>query len=165
MLDRPTALNALAAEMLTQLTTTVDGLAVDHAVDVIVLSRAGRAFSTRSSSKRSATIGSTVARPATWSTWRSGPSPTGWPPSKGGDRQGQQLLLRGRLSCCSLPPMWAVSQRLVATVGITRARLQYTVRTFTGAEAATGGLVGAAVSADRVDALSSPTSRRTAWLR
>jgi len=45
-----------------------------------------------------------------------------------------------------------VSQRLVATVGITRARLSYTARTLTGAEAATGGLIGAAVSADRVDA-------------
>ena len=45
-----------------------------------------------------------------------------------------------------------MSQRLVATVGITRAReLSYTARTFTGAEAAAWGLVTRAVPADELD--------------
>src|SRR6185436_18670076 len=41
-----------------------------------------------------------------------------------------------------LRPTWGMSQRLVATVGITRAReLSYTARTFTGSQAADWGLV------------------------
>ena len=45
-----------------------------------------------------------------------------------------------------------MSQRLVATVGITKAReLSYTARTFTGTEAAAWGLVNRAVPADELD--------------
>ena len=51
-----------------------------------------------------------------------------------------------------LRPTWGMSQRLVAAVGITRAReLSYTARTFTGADAARWGLVADAVPADELD--------------
>lgn len=52
-----------------------------------------------------------------------------------------------------LRPTWGMSQRLVAAVGATRAReLSYTARSFTGAEAATWGLVSRAVPLDELDA-------------
>ena len=51
-----------------------------------------------------------------------------------------------------LRPTWGMSQRLVATVGITRAReFSYTARTFTGSDAAAWGLVTRAVPADALD--------------
>lgn len=53
-----------------------------------------------------------------------------------------------------LRPTWGMSQRLVAAVGIGRAReLSFTARTFTGAEAATWGLVAQAVPAGELDAV------------
>jgi enoyl-CoA hydratase/carnithine racemase len=45
VLDRPDALNALTSDMLTVLAATLDEVAVDDAVEVIVLTGAGRAFS------------------------------------------------------------------------------------------------------------------------
>jgi len=52
-----------------------------------------------------------------------------------------------------LRPTWGMSQRLVAAVGVTRARaLSYTAQTFTGSEAATWGLVTQAVPLDELDA-------------
>ena len=52
-----------------------------------------------------------------------------------------------------LRPTWGMSQRLVAAVGITRARdLSYTARTFTGADAAAWGLISASVPLADLDA-------------
>jgi enoyl-CoA hydratase/carnithine racemase len=52
-----------------------------------------------------------------------------------------------------LRPTWGMSQRLVAAVGVTRAReLSYTARTFTGTDAARWGLVAEAVPAGELDA-------------
>ncbi len=51
-----------------------------------------------------------------------------------------------------LRPTWGMSQRLVAAVGIGRAReLSYTARTFTGADAARWGLVVDAVPGEDLD--------------
>ncbi len=51
-----------------------------------------------------------------------------------------------------LRPTWGMSQRLVAAVGITRARqLSYTAATFTGRQAAEWGLVQRAVPAEELD--------------
>ena len=52
-----------------------------------------------------------------------------------------------------LRPTWGMSQRLVAAIGITRARqLSYTAATFTGRQAAEWGLVQRSVPGEELDA-------------
>ena len=182
-LDRPDALNAITVEMLEALSEALDRLAVDDDVDVIVLTGAGRAFSAGVDLKalgqrslRGGKVGNVLDLPARAVTERlttiakvvvarvNGHCFTG----------ALELVLACDLAIAAenatfgdthakfgLRPTWGMSQRLVATVGITRAReLSYTARTFTGTEAAAWGLVTRAVPADELDdAIAELTSR------
>lgn len=173
-LDRPEALNAITVEMLDMLAQSLDRLAADDEVDVIVLTGAGRAFSAGVDLKalgqrslRGGKVGDVLDLPARAVTERlssiakvvvarvNGHCFTG----------ALELVLACDLAVAAenaifgdthakfgLRPTWGMSQRLVLAVGITRAReLSYTARTFTGAEAAAWGLVSRAVPADQLD--------------
>jgi enoyl-CoA hydratase/carnithine racemase len=174
VLDRPEVLNAITAEMLEALAESLDRLAVDDSVDVVVLTGAGRAFSAgvdlKALGQRSLSggkVGDVLDVPARAVTDRlstlakvvvarvNGHCFTG----------ALELVLACDLAIAAddamfgdthakfgLRPTWGMSQRLVAAVGITRAReLSYTARTFTGTEAAAWGLVNRAVPADELD--------------
>jgi enoyl-CoA hydratase len=174
VLDRPEALNALTSEMLSALATTLDALATDDAVEVIVLTGAGRAFSAGVDLKALGTrrldggkVGDVLDVPARAVTSRlTSISKLVIAKVNGFCFTGAlELVLACDLSIAAetakigdthakfgLRPTWGMSQRLVATIGITRAReLSYTARTFTGSDAAAWGLVTRAVPADELD--------------
>jgi enoyl-CoA hydratase/carnithine racemase len=173
-LDRPEALNAITVGMLEALASSLDRLALDDTVDVIVLTGAGRAFSAgvdlKALGRRSlhdGKVGDLLDSPARAVTERlttipkvvvarvNGPCFTG----------ALELVLACDLAIATenatlgdthakfgLRPTWGMSQRLVAAVGVTKAReLSYTARTFSGREAAAWGLVNGAVPPDRLD--------------
>ena len=175
VLDRPEALNALTTDMLIALAATLDHVAVDDAVDVIVLTGAGRAFSAGVDLKAlgqrrldGGKVGDVLDLPARAVTSRLSTIPKLVIAKVNGFcfTGALELVLACDLSIAAetvklgdthakfgLRPTWGMSQRLIAIVGITRAReLSYTARTFTGAEAATWGLVTRAVPADELDA-------------
>jgi enoyl-CoA hydratase len=174
LLDRPEALNALTADMLHALASTLDVLAADGAVDVIVLTGGGRAFSAGVDLKAlgarrldGGKVGDILDIPARAVTQRLTTIPKVVVAKvKGFCFTGAlELVLACDLAVVAdtaklgdthakfgLRPTWGMSQRLVATVGINKAReLSYTARTFTGAQAAAWGLVTRAVPADELD--------------
>jgi len=173
-LNRPDALNAITAEMLVDLAAALDELAADDGVGIVVLAGAGRAFCAgvdlKALGQRSlddGKVGDVLDLPARAVTRRlttiakvvvakvHGACFTG----------ALELMLACDLAVAAddakfgdthakfgLRPTWGMSQRLVAAVGIARARdLSYTARTFSGAEAAAWGLVTRAVPADALD--------------
>jgi enoyl-CoA hydratase len=174
VLDRPGALNALTSDMLTALASTLDQVEINDAVEVIVLTGAGRAFSAGVDLKalgqrrlEGGKVGDVLDVPARAVTSRlSTISKLVIAKVNGFCFTGAlELVLACDLAIAAenaklgdthakfgLRPTWGMSQRLVAAVGITRAReLSYTARTFTGAEAAAWGLVTRAVPADVLD--------------
>lgn len=174
VLDRPEALNAITSEMLTTLADSLDAAADDAAVDVVVLTGAGRAFSAgvdlKALGERSldaGKVGDVLDVPARAVTHRLTTMPKVVIARVNGFcfTGALELMLACDLAIAvdtakfgdthakfGLRPTWGMSQRLVAAVGITRARdLSYTARTFTGAQAAEWGLVQQAVPADQLD--------------
>jgi enoyl-CoA hydratase len=174
VLDRPEALNALTADMLTALAATLDRMAADDAVEVIVLTGAGRAFSAGVDLKAlgqrrldGGKVGDVLDIPARSVTERITMIPKVVIARVNGFcfTGALELVLACDLAVAAdtakfgdthakfgLRPTWGMSQRLVAAVGITKAReLSYTARTFSGAQAAAWGLVTRAVPADELD--------------
>jgi enoyl-CoA hydratase len=174
VIDRPEALNALTADMLNALVATLDRVAADVAVEVIVLTGAGRAFSAGVDLKAlgqrrldGGKVGDVLDIPARAVTERLTTIPKVVIARVNGFcfTGALELVLACDLAVAAdtaklgdthakfgLRPTWGMSQRLVATVGITRAReLSYTARTFTGEQAAAWGLVTRAVPADELD--------------
>ncbi|MEO5899505.1 MAG: enoyl-CoA hydratase/isomerase family protein [Ilumatobacteraceae bacterium] len=174
VLDRPGALNALTADMLIELGATLDRVAADDAVEVIVLTGAGRAFSAGVDLKAlgqrnldGGKVGDLLDIPARVVTERITMIPKVVIARVNGFcfTGALELLLACDLAVAAdtaklgdthakfgLRPTWGMSQRLVAAVGITKAReLSYTARTFTGAQAAAWGLVTCSVPADELD--------------
>ncbi len=173
-LDRPDALNAITAEMLRALTDSLDRFADDDAVDVIVLTGAGRAFSAgvdlKALGQRSlhgGKVGDVLDLPARAVIQRLTTIPRVVVARVNGYcfTGALELVLACDLAIAAegatfgdthakfgLRPTWGMSQRLVAAVGITKAReLSYTARPFTGSEAAEWGLVNRAVPAEELD--------------
>jgi enoyl-CoA hydratase len=167
-LNRPKALNAITAEMLNLLGTTLDQAATDDNVGVIVLTGAGRAFSAgvdlKALAARPTALGDAgdflntparAAMPKVVIAKINGFCFTG----------GLELALGCDLIVAAdeakladthakwgLRPTWGMSQRLIRLIGPTRAReLSYTARTFTGAEAAAWGLATRAAPRAQLD--------------
>ena len=174
-LDRPDALNALTSEMLVELAATLDRLATDDTVEVIVLTGAGRAFSAGVDLKAlgqrrldGGKVGDVLDLPARAVTSRLTTIPKVVVAKVNGFcfTGALELVLACDLAVAAdtaklgdthakfgLRPTWGMSQRLVATIGIVRAReLSYTARQFTGAEAAEWGMITRAVPAAELDA-------------
>lgn len=175
VLDRPEALNSLTAGMLDALAATLDDVAADSAVEVIVLTGTGRAFSAGVDLKAlgqrrldGGKVGDILDLPARAVTERLTTIPKVVIARVNGFcfTGALELVLACDMAIATdearfgdthakfgLRPTWGMSQRLVATVGITRAReLSYTARTFTGAQAAAWGVVTRAVPAAELDA-------------
>lgn len=173
-LHRPDALNAITPEMLGELAAAFEAVAATDAV-VVVLTGSGRAFSAGVDLKAlgqrrldGGKVGDLLDGPARrvtelLTTIRqivvakvNGFCFTG----------ALELVLACDIAVAAdtakfgdthakfgLRPTWGMSQRLVAAVGVTRARdLSYTARPFTGAEAAEWGLVARAVPLAELDA-------------
>jgi len=157
-LDRPDALNALTGEMLVDLAAALDRLGADDTVEVIVLTGAGRAFSAGVDLKAlgqrrldGGKVGDVLDLPAREVTSRLTTIPKLVVAKVNGFcfTGALELVLACDLAVAAdtakfgdthakfgLRPTWGMSQRLVAAVGIVRAReLSYTARQFTGAEA------------------------------
>jgi enoyl-CoA hydratase len=174
-LNRPEALNALTPDLLTQLVGALEAAAADASVSVVVLTGAGRAFCAgvdlkalaaagidggdvsdllNSPARRSAELLSTMGKVTVAKV--NGACFTG--------------ALELALACdimivageakmgdthtkWGLRPTWGMSQRLVAAVGITRARwLSHTARTFLGSDAATWGIAAESCPLVELDA-------------
>jgi enoyl-CoA hydratase len=174
-LHRPDALNALTPALLRELGDALAAAAADANVHVVLLTGAGRAFCAGVDLKALASSGvdggdvsgglNGPARRVTGllSTMDkvtiakvNGPCFTG----------GLELALACDLMIVAdeakmgdthakwgLRPTWGMSQRLVAAVGITRARwLSYTARTFFGSDAAAWGMAAESCPAAELDA-------------
>jgi enoyl-CoA hydratase len=136
-LSRPEALNAITREMLLELGATLDGLAADASVRVVVLTGAGRAFSAGVDLKALAGVKLDALEVVLACDMVVAAAE-----AKLGDTHAKW----------GLRPTWGMSQRLVRAVGITRAReLSLTARTFTGTEAAAWGLATRAVPLVELD--------------
>jgi enoyl-CoA hydratase/carnithine racemase len=172
-LNRPEALNAITDEMLVSLAAALREIAASDA-DVIVLTGAGRAFSAGVDLKAlgqrqlvDGKVGDFLDLPAREVTRLLATIPKVVVAKVNGFcfTGALELVLACDLAVASesakfgdthakfgLRPTWGMSQRLVAAVGVTRARdLSYTARTFTGRDAADWGLVASAVPADALD--------------
>ena len=174
-LHRPEALNAITPSMLTSLVVTLEDLAADGSVRVVVLTGAGRAFSAGVDLKALAgrsleggSVGDVLDVPAR----RAIELLTTMPQIVVAKVNGHcftgalELVLACDLVLVAdeaklgdthakfgLRPTWGMSQRLPRTVGVARAReLSYTARTFSGLEAAEWGLALRAVPAVDLDA-------------
>jgi enoyl-CoA hydratase len=174
-LNRPEALNALTPELLSQLVVALEGAAANTAVTVVVLTGVGRAFCAGVDLKALAAAGidggdvsdllNTPARRAAelLSTMDkvtvakvNGACFTGAlelalacdimivaDEAKMGDTHAKW----------GLRPTWGMSQRLVAAVGITRARwLSHTARMFLGSDAAAWGMAAESCPLVELDA-------------
>ena len=173
-LNRPEALNALTDEMLRSLGDVIED-AADSDAAVVVLTGAGRAFSAgvdlKALGQRSldgGKVGDILDVPARRVTTLLTTIPKIVIAKVNGFcfTGALELVLACDLAIAAdgakfgdthakfgLRPTWGMSQRLVAAVGVTRARaLSYTAQTFTGSEAATWGLVTQAVPLDELDA-------------
>jgi enoyl-CoA hydratase/carnithine racemase len=173
-LNRPEALNAITDEMLGALGDALERAATDDA-SVIVLTGAGRAFSAGVDLKAlgqrrldGGKVGDLLDVPARRVTALLTTIPKVVIAKVNGFcfTGALELVLACDLAVAAdgakfgdthakfgLRPTWGMSQRLVAAVGVNRARmLSYTARTFTGAEAAEWGLVAQAVPAGELDA-------------
>lgn len=173
-LHRPDALNAITPTMLGILGDTLDALAADDAVRVVVVTGAGRAFSAgvdlKALGDRELTngkVGDILDLPARRVTHLlSSMSAITIAKVNGFCFTGALELA---LACdivvaadearfgdthakFGLRPTWGMSQRLPRLVGMAAAReLSYTARNFTGAEAASLGMVARAVPLDDLD--------------
>jgi enoyl-CoA hydratase/carnithine racemase len=173
-LNRPEALNAITDEMLGALGDALERAATDDA-SVIVLTGAGRAFSAGVDLKAlgqrrldGGKVGDLLDVPARRVTALLTTIPKVVIAKVNGFcfTGALELVLACDLAVAAdgakfgdthakfgLRPTWGMSPRLVAAVGVNRARmLSYTARTFTGAEAAEWGLVAQAVPAGELDA-------------
>jgi enoyl-CoA hydratase/carnithine racemase len=173
-LNRPDALNALTDEMLHSLGDALEEAGRSDAA-VIVLTGAGRAFSAgvdlKALGQRSLAggkVGDVLDVPARRVTTLLTTIPKVVVAKVNGFcfTGALELVLACDLAVAAdgakfgdthakfgLRPTWGMSQRLVAAVGVTRARvLSYTAQTFSGSDAATWGLVAQAVPLDQLDA-------------
>ena len=173
-LNRPQALNAITEEMLTLLAETLDGLAADDGVGVIVLTGAGRAFSAgvdlkmlKARTVTEGAVGGGLNTPARAVIHKLTTIPKIVIAKVNGFcfTGALELVLGCDLVIAAeeakfgdthakwgLRPTWGMSQRLIRTVGLTRARdISYTARTFTGADAEAWGLATRAVPLDQLD--------------
>lgn len=173
-LSRPAALNAITREMLLELNGALETLSGDEGVRVIVLTGAGRAFSAGVDLKAlgdlpipEGAVGDHLDIPARSVTTRLTTMPQIVIAKVNGFCFTGALELA--LACdlvvtadeakfgdthakWGLRPTWGMSQRLIRTVGITRARdLSYTARTFTGREAEAWGIAVRSVPLDQLD--------------
>jgi enoyl-CoA hydratase len=174
-LNRPEALNALTPDLLSQLANSLETAANDAAVTVVVLTGAGRAFCAGVDLKALAAAGidggdvsdllNTPARRAAELLSTMGKVTVA--KVNGACFTGALELA---LACdivivadeakmgdthakWGLRPTWGMSQRLVAAVGITRARwLSHTARTFFGSDAAAWGMAAESCPLAELDA-------------
>jgi enoyl-CoA hydratase len=174
-LSRPDALNALTPDLLVALREALDALAADPEVRVVVLTGAGRAFSAGVDLKalgdrrlEHGAVGAVIDGPGRAAIAAITTMPQVVVARVNGFcfTGALELVLACDLVVAAeearfgdthakwgLRPTWGMSQRLVAAVGVTRARhLAYTARTFTGTEAAAWGLATLAVPLDDLDA-------------
>ncbi len=174
-LHRPEVLNAITPTMLEALVVTLETLAADDAVRVVVLTGAGRAFSAGVDLKALAgrsleggSVGDVLDVPAR----RVIELVTTMPKLVVAKVNGHcftgalELVLACDLVVVAeeakladthakfgLRPTWGMSQRLPRLVGVARAReLAYTSRTFTGRDAASWGIALRAVPSAELDA-------------
>jgi len=173
-LTRPDALNAITREMLLGLSAALDELAADDAIRVVVLTGEGRAFSAGVDLKALAGrtlegggVGDVLDLPARDAIRRLTTIPKVVIARVNGFCFTGALELA--LACdlmvvadeakladthakFGLRPTWGMSQRLVRTVGVARAReLSYTARTFSGSDAAAWGLAVRSVPRAELD--------------
>jgi enoyl-CoA hydratase len=174
-LNRPEALNALTPELLSQLVVALEGAAANTAVTVVVLTGVGRAFCAgvdlkalaaagidggdvsdllNTPARRTAELLSTMDKVTVAKV--NGACFTGAlelalacdimivaDEAKMGDTHAKW----------GLRPTWGMSQRLVAAVGITRARwLSHTARMFLGSDAAAWGMAAESCPLVELDA-------------
>jgi enoyl-CoA hydratase len=174
-LRRPEVLNAITPSMLDALVATLEAIAVDDAVRVVVLTGAGRAFSAGVDLKALAgrsleggSVGDVLDVPARRAIELLATMPKIVVAKVNGHcfTGALELVLGCDLVVVAaeakladthakfgLRPTWGMSQRLPRLVGVARAReLSYTARTFTGAEAAEWGIALRAVPAAELDA-------------
>ncbi|MDG2025502.1 MAG: enoyl-CoA hydratase/isomerase family protein [Acidimicrobiales bacterium] len=173
-LNRPDALNAITPDMLGTLGDTLESLAADDGVRVVVLTGEGRAFSAgvdlKALGDRALTdgkVGDILDLPARRVTEFMASMPAITVARVNGFCFTGALELA--LACdivvaaeearfgdthakFGLRPTWGMSQRLPRLIGIAAAReLSYTARNFTGAEAAAMGMIAKAVPLDELD--------------
>lgn len=173
-LNRPDALNAITPTMLVTLGDELETLAGDDTIAVVILTGAGRAFSAGVDLKAlgdrqlvDGKVGDILDLPARRVTGLLSTMPAITVARVNGFCFTGALELA--LACdivvaaeeakfgdthakFGLRPTWGMSQRLPRLVGLAAAReLSYTARNFTGAEAATLGMVARAVPLDRLD--------------
>lgn len=173
-LNRPDALNAITPTMLGTLGDELESLAADAAVRVVVLTGAGRAFSAGVDLKAlgdreivDGTVGDILDLPAR----RVTDLLSGMPAITVAKVNGFCFTgaLELALACdivvaaeeatfgdthakFGLRPTWGMSQRLPRLVGIAAARaLSYTARNFSGADAASLGMIARTVPLDDLD--------------
>ena len=162
-LARPDVLNAITEQMLTQLEVALDDVRADDVVRVVVLTGEGRAFSAGVDLKalggrslEGGAVGDLLDLPARAVIAKLTTMPKVVIARVNGFcfTGALELVLACDLVVTAeearlgdthakwgLRPTWGMSQRLVRSVGISRARhLSYTGRTFSGAEAAAWGL-------------------------
>lgn len=174
MFNRPDALNAITPTMLGELNQAYDELAADAAIQVLILTGAGRAFSAGVDLKAlgdreltGGSVGDILDIPARSMTDKlaNGRLVTIAKVNGFCFTGALELALACDLMVTAesakmadthakfgLRPTWGMSQRLPALVGMARAReLSYTARTFTGAEAAAMGMACTSVSIDDLD--------------
>ncbi len=174
-LQRPEALNAITREMLLELDEALEALSADETVRVVVLTGAGRAFSAGVDLKAlgglpldEGAVGDHLDVPARSVVRRLTTMPQIVIAKVNGFCFTGALELA--LACdlvvvadeaklgdthakWGLRPTWGMSQRLIRSAGVSRARdLSYTARTFTGSEAAAWGIAARSVPLDRLDA-------------
>jgi enoyl-CoA hydratase/carnithine racemase len=174
-LNRPDALNAITPTMLVTLGDELEMLAADETVSVVTLTGAGRAFSAGVDLKAlgdrelvDGKVGDVLDLPARRVTGLLATMPAITLARVNGFcfTGALELVLACDLTVAAeeakfgdthakfgLRPTWGMSQRLPRLVGLAAAReLSFTARTFSGAEAASLGLVARAVPLDRLDA-------------
>jgi enoyl-CoA hydratase len=173
-LDRPDAMNAITATMLTELHAALDSLSEDHQIRVVILTGAGRAFSAGVDLKalgdrslENGKVGDFLDLPARAVIDRIASMEAVVIAKVNGFCFTGALELA--LACdllitadeaklgdthakWGLRPTWGMSQRLPLRVGSQRAHLlSYTAATFTGVQAALWGLAAASFPADSLD--------------
>jgi enoyl-CoA hydratase/carnithine racemase len=174
-MSRPDALNAITPTMLGELNAALDAAAADPAVQIVVLTGAGRAFSAGVDLKAlgdreltGGSVGDILDLPARELTTKLADGALVTIAKVNGFCFTGALELA--LACdlmvtaheakmadthakFGLRPTWGLSARLPAVVGLARAReLSYTARTFTGAEAAEMGMACRSVPLADLDA-------------
>jgi enoyl-CoA hydratase/carnithine racemase len=173
-MSRPESLNAITGEMLIELAAALDTVTADQAVRVVVLTGAGRAFSAGVDLKalgerrlEGGSVGDILDIPAREVIRRLTTIPQIVIARVNGFcfTGALELVLACDLVVTAteaklgdthakwgLRPTWGMSQRLIRSVGVSRAReLSYTARTFSGTEAAAWGLAVRAVPLAELD--------------